>query len=49
MRGSHAGQWLPEVSKANAIESDRVISSNIVAGVCLVAKPYAGIALYFCG
>jgi len=42
-------RWLPEISKANASDSDRLISSNIVADVCLVARSCEGIALHFRG
>jgi hypothetical protein len=44
-------QWLPEISKAAAVESDRPISPHIFAAAWLIdgSSEGEGIALYFCG
>ena len=38
-------QWLPEISEADAIDGDRLISSSILADAWLAARSYEGVFL----
>jgi hypothetical protein len=49
MRASHVEQWLPEIGKVDAVDSDRPISLNIFADVWLVDRSCEGIVLPLCG
>jgi hypothetical protein len=42
-------QWLPEISKPEAVDRDRPNSPKIFANVWLVERRCEGIAPHFCG
>jgi hypothetical protein len=42
-------QWLPDISKADAVDSDGAISLHIFAAAWLIDRSREGIVLHFCG
>src|ERR1700693_3177386 len=48
-RASHVEQWWPKVSKADVVDSERSISSNIFADAWLLDRTCEGIVLPLCG
>jgi hypothetical protein len=47
-RAARVEQWLPEISKADAVDSDRFISLNVFADVLLVERLCEGILPHMC-
>jgi hypothetical protein len=48
-QASHVEQWWPEVSKADVVDSERSISSNIFADAWLLDRTCEGSVLPLCG
>ena len=47
-RASHVEQWLPETSKTDAVDGDKLISLNILANVWLIDRSCEGVVSHRC-